>query len=85
MSYRADCVVNVVEVKLVRTTLDCRRCSVPIRAGQRAALVLGAGQVHLRCLLDGHAADTVSSQRNTPDQSALADDETVHGSQEPAR
>jgi hypothetical protein len=38
-------------------TTTCRRCEHPIQRGQRAALVLGAGRIHIRCLLARQADD----------------------------
>ena len=56
--------LQLLEVRRADTGMQCRACPQPIRAGQRAALVLGRGQVHLRCLLtldtdatEGHDAD----------------------------
>jgi hypothetical protein len=44
--------VTIVSVEHVTDdTTTCRRCGQPIERGRRAALVLGAGLVHLRCLL----------------------------------
>lgn len=48
---------EVVSVKRAEREMECRRCPRPIRPGQRAVLVLGTGQVHLRCLLGGQAGD----------------------------
>ena len=63
---------NVVEVNLARHETGCRKCARPIRSGQRAVLVLGTGQVHLRCLLgqpdesvqggDGRQADDTTGE-----------------------
>jgi hypothetical protein len=49
---------DIVEVKMVDEQTDCRRCHTPIHVGRRAALVLGTGTVHLRCLLGLQAVDT---------------------------
>jgi hypothetical protein len=43
-------------------TTTCRRCGRVIERGRRAVLVLGAGLVCLRCLLDA-ATTTTGEQR----------------------
>ena len=48
---------QLVSVRRVTDDTDCRRCGSTIERGQRAALVLGAGLVHVRCLL-GHGRDS---------------------------
>ncbi|MGO9780041.1 MAG: hypothetical protein ACLPQY_09785 [Streptosporangiaceae bacterium] len=54
-------------------TTTCRRCGWPIERGRRAALVLGAGTVHLRCLLahDQGDDDSAEPEGKTSDHHAL--------------
>lgn len=59
--------LQLVEVRRADTDLECRTCNQPIRAGQRAALVLGTGWTHLRCLLT-----LTETQRRTADERALS-------------
>ena len=63
--------IVIVSVERAQHELECRQCRRPIRAGQRAVLVLGTGQVHLRCLL---AQRTLGAA----DQTAQGDDQTAH-------
>jgi hypothetical protein len=49
-------VLSVTEAEDDQTA--CRRCARPIRRGQRIVLVLGTGNVHLRCLISHQADDT---------------------------
>jgi hypothetical protein len=55
-----DSIVSVERVTDDATT--CRRCGQAIERGRRAALVLGAGLVHLRCLL----GDTTTTEGQQP-------------------
>jgi hypothetical protein len=47
--------------------MPCRRCGLTIERGQRAALVLGTGQLHLRCLLSHQADDTTTTTEKDHD------------------
>ena len=66
--------IVIVSVERAQHELECRQCRRPIRAGQRAVLVLGTGQVHLRCLL---AQRTLVGDREG-DETAQDGDETAH-------
>jgi hypothetical protein len=57
---------QLLEVRRADTELECRACPEPIRVGQGAALILGRGRVHIKCLLI--LATDASERRNADDK-----------------
>lgn len=59
---RSGTVISVARVDDDQTS--CGRCGQPIERGRRAALVYGAGKVHIRCVA-AHDQDDVTTTPTT--------------------